>query len=410
MSRPIRHRTPKHRVATSTAENLATTTRRRRSSSGRKWGERPRRMSAAERAEEARINAALRRHAWEEYNWEISPHGPWGPAFTIYLPLACLFVKSPDDAPGALQTILLPFLSKAATNLFRQIRLQAYRSRAGVDRAFARECAARLREARDSSPREYLRVLRSLAAERERREAEREREALALSDQPAAAKRRAKARAKRDLAWQEWFGTLERAVAGCGTPPREPGMPQFADRPRRKGAPSRRLCAFSLKEAPTGDAVREQYEKARGRGRVEEKIKLGSMLLDAEATTDSSLIRDEDGEIVGRNAGLRGWIIDNCPDLIPHYAALTGYRRLAWEARESEDLFDPVPAELLLAAEPEVEAKVRPTLREKLPGARTRLRERLAAPESATVAGFLRRLRAEREERERERWSVRRLA
>ena len=203
MSRPIRHCTPKHRVATSTAENLATPTRRRRSSSGRKWGERPRRMSAAERAEEARINAALRRHAWEEYNWEISPHGPWGPAFTIYLPLACLFVKSPDDAPGALQTILLPFLSKAATNLFRQIRLQAYRSRAGVDRAFARECAARLREARDSSPREYLRVLRSLAAERDRREAEREREALALSDQPAAAKRRAAARAKRDLAWQE---------------------------------------------------------------------------------------------------------------------------------------------------------------------------------------------------------------
>ncbi len=223
-------------------------------------------------------------------------------------------------------------------------------------------------------------------------------------------KRRAAARAKRDLAWQEWFGTLERAVAGCGTPPREPGMPQFADRPRRKGAPSRRLCAFSLKEAPTGDAVREQYEKARGRGRVEEKIKLGSMLLDAEATTDSSLIRDEDGEIVGRNAGLRGWIIDNCPDLIPHYAALTGYRRLAWETRESEDLFDPVPAELLLAAEPEVEAKVRPTLREKLPGARTRLRELLAAPESATVAGFLRRLRAEREERERARWSGRRLA
>ena len=293
---------------------------------------------------------------------------------------------------------------------FQFVRTRSYRSRAGVDRSFARECAARLREARDSSPRAYLRVLRSLAAERERREAEREREALALSDQPAAAKRRAAARRKRDLAWQEWFGTLERAVAGCGTPPREPGMPQFADRPRRKGAPSRRLCAFSLKEAPTGDAVREQYEKARGRGRVEEKIKLGSMLLDAEATTDSSLIRDEDGEIVGRNAGLRGWIIDNCPELLPHYAALTGYRRLAWEAREAEDLFDPIPASLLLGPEPAVEAKARPTLRERLPGARKQLRELFAAPESATVAGFLRRLRAEREERERERWSGRRLA
>jgi hypothetical protein len=410
MSRPIRRRAPKHRIATSPAESLAPPKRRRRVSSGRKWGESPRRMSASERAEEARIDAALRRHAREEYRWLTSPHGPWGPAFTIYLPLADLFVKSPDAMPGALQAIVLPFLSKAATNLFRQVRLRAYRARAGVDRAFARECAARLREARGSSPRGYLRVLRSLAAERERREAEREREAFALSDQPAAAKRRAAARTKRDLAWQEWFGTLERAVAGCGTPPREPGMPRFADRPRRKGAPNRRLCAFSVKEAPTGDAVREQYEKARGRGRLEEKLRLGSMLLDAEATVDSSLVRNDDGEIVGRNAGLRGWIVDNCPELLRHYAALTGYRRLAWETRDAEDLFDPIPASLLLAAEPEVEAKVPPVRREKIEPARKDVRRLLSEPESATVAGFLRRLRAEREERERAWRSGRRLA
>ena len=70
-----------------------------------------------------------------------------------------------------------------------------------------------------------------------------------------------------------------------------------------------------------------------------------------------------------------------------------------------------MPAELLLAADPEVEKKVRPTLRERLPGARKRLRALLAAPESATVAGFLRRLRAERDEREkRERGRRRRLA
>ena len=401
MSRPIRHRTPKHRVATSPAENLATSKRRLRY-----------RMSAAEfrayeRAENARLNAALRRHEADRLRLE-GPFGlgPMHPkieySIAVYYCLGLGTFK--------LSCLAVRLAAKLSAAAYRAVRVQAYRSRAGVDRAFARECAARLREVRDSSPQEYLRVLRSLAAERESREAEREREALALSDQPAAAKRRAKARAKRDLAWQEWFGTLERAVAGCGTPPREPGIPQFADRPRRKGAPIRRLCVFSAKPAPTGDEVREQFEKARGRGKVEEKIKLGSMLLDAEATTDSSLIRDADGEIVGRNAGLRGWIIDNCPELLPHYAALTGYRRLAWETRESEDLFDPVPTELLLASEPEVEAKVRPTLREKLPGARKRLRELLAAPESATVVGFLRRLRIEREERERARWSGRRLA
>ena len=375
---------------------------------------RRRRISAAalrradRRAEEARQNAALRYHERARQTREggFGVSGGPGRAVDDVVALGLLLVA----APVSISLGALMLAAKWSVAAAKAIRVQAYRSRAGADRAFARECARRLRDARDSGRFEYLRVLRVLAAERAEREEAREREALALSPQPAAASRRAKARAKRDLAWQEWFGTLERAVAGCGTPPRDPGMPQFADRPRRKGAPSRRLCAFSLKEAPTGDAVREQYEKARGRGRVEEKIKLGSMLLDAEATTDSSLIRDEDGEIVGRNAGLRGWIIDNCPDLIPHYAALTGYRRLAWETRESEDLFDPVPAELLLAAEPEVEAKVRPTLREKLPGARTRSRELLAAPESATVAGFLRRLRAERAARERARWSERRLA
>ena len=366
---------------------------------------------ADRRREEARINAALRRHAWEEYRWATSGFDSMGIAIPGAIPLSVFFIDSPDDTPGALETTILPLLSKGAASLFRSVRLCAYRARAGVERSFARECAQRLRDARDSGRIEYLRVLRALAAERVRLEDAREREALALSRRPCSAALRAKARAKRDLAWQDWFGTLEKAVAGSGTPPREPGMPQLPDRPRRKGAPIRRLCVFSAKPAPTGDEVREQFEKARGRGKVEEKIRLGSMLLDAEATTDSSLIRDGDGEIVGRNGGLRGWIFENCPDLLPHYAALTGYRRLAWEARDSEDLFDPVPPELLLAADPEVEKKVRPTLRERLPGARKRLRALLAAPESATVAGFLRRLRAERDEREkRERGRRRRLA
>ena len=362
---------------------------------------------ADRRREEARLDAALRDHeavrqSYERYPFQIGSPGYnelfWG-GIALYLLVA------------ATPFVALAFAAKLAASGFRAVRTHAYRARAGVDRSFARECAQRLRDARDSGRIEYLRVLRALAAERVRREDAREREALALSRRPCSAALRAKARARRDLAWQDWFGTLEKAVAGSGTPPREPGMPQFADRPRRKGAPIRRLCVFSAKAAPTGDEVREQFEKARGRGKVEEKIRLGSMLLDAEATTDSSLIRDEDGEIVGRNGGLRGWIFENCPELLPHYAALTGYRRLAWEERDSEDLFDPVPAELLLAADPEVERKVRPAQRERLSGTRRRLRALLATPESATVAGFLRRLRADRDEREkRERGRRRRLA
>ena len=177
-------------------------------------------------------------------------------------------------------------------------------------------------------------------------------------------------------------------MAGCGTPPRE----LLAGNPVRRGAPIRRLCASSVHAAPDADAIRAQYEKAHGRGRVEEKIRLGSMLLDAEACVDSSLIRDGDGEIVGRNAGLRGWLFENCPDLMPHYATLMGYRRLAAEFRDAHDLGDPCPAEMLLAEEPEAERLLPPRQRAALPAARQKARERLRDPEAATAKAFLEKL------------------
>ena len=136
---------------------------------------------ADRRREEVRINAALRRHAWEEYRWATSGFDSMGIAIPGVIPLSVFFIDSPDDTPGALETTILPLLSKGAASLFRSVRLCAYRARAGVDRAFARECAQRLRDARDAGRIEYLRVLRTLAAERVRREDAREREALTLS-------------------------------------------------------------------------------------------------------------------------------------------------------------------------------------------------------------------------------------
>ena len=126
---------------------------------------------------------------------------------------------------------------------------------------------------------------------------------------------------------------------------------------------------------------------------MEEKIRLGSMLLDAEAAVDSSLMRDENGEIVGRRAGLRGWIADNCPALMKHYAALMGYRRLAAEFRDAHDLGDPCPAALLLEEEPDAEKKLPPKQRAALPAARRRARERLKEPEAATVKAFAEKLK-----------------
>ena len=112
------------------------------------------------------------------------------------------------------------------------------------------------------------------------------------------------------------------------------------------------------------------------------------MLLDAEASVDSSLVRNEDGEIVGRKPGLRGWVFENCPELMAHYGSLMGYRRLAAEFREAHDIGDPCPAALLLDEEPAPEQRLPPVVRAALPALRRRARKRLAEPEAATVKAF----------------------
>lgn len=281
---------------------------------------------------------------------------------------------------AAVPAVAILLAADAANACWKVARQAAYRHEAGVDRAFAKRCTARLRALRGAAPSVWRRELRQLARERTTREDARE----ALAATPAAIARRARSRARRDDAWRAWFTALERSVAGSGTPPRE----LIAGNPVRRGAPVKRLCERSVHEAPDPDAVRAQFEKARGRGRIEEKIRLGSMLLDAEASVDSSLVRNEDGEIVGRKPGLRGWVFENCPELMAHYGSLMGYRRLAAEFREAHDIGDPCPAALLLDEEPAPEQRLPPVVRAALPALRRRARKRLAEPEAATVKAF----------------------
>ena len=269
---------------------------------------------------------------------------------------------------------------KAAESGWKAARRAVDRHVAQIDRAFARHCTERLQALRGAPPSVWRRALRELA--RERREQEDAREALC--DTPSALARRAAARVRRDEAWRAWFTALEQAVAGAGTPSRE----LLRGNPLRRGAPIRRLCERSVNPPPTGAALLEQYGKARGRGRVEEKIRLGSMLLDAEASVDSSLIRDEGGEIVGRRPGLRGWLADNCPALLRHYGALLGYRRLAAELREAHEVGDPCPATLLLAQDAAAETKLPPAQRAALPQARKQVRKRLRETGERTVKAF----------------------
>ncbi len=291
----------------------------------------------------------------------------------------------------AVYAALIPFAlawcgARAAHAGFVAARLALYRRQAQVEREFARRCAARLRDLGGASRAVYRRALKDLVAERRRLEDERD--AQTLNEQPGARARRAAGRARRDKAWARWFEALDRAAGRVAPPP-----------PGRRGAPIRRLCERSAMAPPSAAALREQWEKARSRGPLAEKLRLGSMLLDAEATVDSSLIRGEDGEIVGRRGGLRAWLDETCPSLSRHYAALMGYRRLAAEFRAEHGLCDPAPAALLLDEAPATEAKLPPAMRAALPVRRKVALSMLSEPGVANARALRGRLLAARDAR-----------
>ena len=59
------------------------------------------------------------------------------------------------------------------------------------------------------------------------------------------------------------------------------------------------------------------------------RLRLGALLSDLESTVDQSYIRDEDGTIIGRRPGIKGWLGEHCPELLRHYKALMSYKALA---------------------------------------------------------------------------------
>ena len=94
----------------------------------------------------------------------------------------------------------------------------------------------------------------------------------------------------------------------------------------------------SVNPPPTAEALEAAW-KATRRGRrgnpevLAARLRLGVMLSDLEPVVDQSYIRDEDGTIVGRQPGLRGWIAMHTPDLLPYYKTLMAYKSLADKLR-----------------------------------------------------------------------------
>ena len=118
-----------------------------------------------------------------------------------------------------------------------------------------------------------------------------------------------------------------------------------ADARRRRALRRRRMS--SVFPPPSPEALLAAWE--RSRDSLSERILLGSLMADLEPAVDASYQRDADGSIVGRAPGIRGWLAENAPELLPHYKALMSYKRLAERFRLACGLDEPGTAEELLA-------------------------------------------------------------
>ena len=80
----------------------------------------------------------------------------------------------------------------------------------------------------------------------------------------------------------------------------------------------------------------------------EAMIILGGMMHDLECYVDNCLRFDESGNVIGRNGGIRGWIAENVPELLPKYKTLMRYKALAVRIRQATETKDPKPISRLL--------------------------------------------------------------
>ena len=86
-------------------------------------------------------------------------------------------------------------------------------------------------------------------------------------------------------------------------------------------------------------------------------VRFGSLVHDLECYVDNTLLRDENGAIVGRRGGVKAWLQVNIPALYVRYTTVMRYKAMAKKLRQVVGLADPVPAEAVLAGPPRGEGK-----------------------------------------------------
>ena len=99
---------------------------------------------------------------------------------------------------------------------------------------------------------------------------------------------------------------------------------------------------------PTKEQVLDAWEAAQKSN--EGVLRFGSLMEDLACYVDASLVRSEDGAIVGRRGGIKAWLQVNIPALFLKYKTVMAYKAAARKLKQITGLADPTPAQRLVEA------------------------------------------------------------
>lgn len=123
----------------------------------------------------------------------------------------------------------------------------------------------------------------------------------------------------------------------------------------------RKLCARStLADCPTVTDIRVAWALSRESHAA--MLRLGGLLHDLECFVANGLIVRRVGKlpkIEGRESGIRGWIGENCPELLGKYKTLMRYKALALRLRQAAGITDPIPTSAVLSTNETAESLLR---------------------------------------------------
>ena len=143
-----------------------------------------------------------------------------------------------------------------------------------------------------------------------------------------------------------------RNVARLKSAVRRPSYYAAENERRRKLAAARRQIGrrATCNACPTKEQILDAWIVRRRSH--EDAIRFGSLIEDLECYIDNTLRRTEDGVIIGRNPGIKGWLKEHIPALAERYTTVMRYKAAAKKLKQITELRDPVPLNAILPLKP----------------------------------------------------------